>query len=309
MPLDAGGRLTGRVGRYTIGLPQHPDRTTSAASARAVDQLHASLRLKRDILRRSSVGVIATNRSVGATGAAANRAYGLDGTFASSRTCRSTPTGRGRETDGARRGDDTSYRAQLDYPGDRYGVQVERLAVGDNFNPEVGFVRRDDMVRRLRAVPLQPAAAARAARVRKYISRASIEYIENGDGRARDRASATASSRIEFQNADRVRRRLHQRVRVSCRAPFRIGRGVTLPVGGYEFDTLRAATTWGSSGRCRPTCPLEYGTFYNGHKTTLSISRGRINARRRSCRSSRPTRSTGSTGAGRVHARTWPGRA
>ena len=40
-----------------------------------------------------------------------------------------------------------SYRAQLDYVGDRYGVQIERLTIGDNFNPEVGFVRRDDMVR------------------------------------------------------------------------------------------------------------------------------------------------------------------
>jgi hypothetical protein len=44
-------------------------------------------------------------------------------------------------------GEDTSYRAQFDYPADRYGIQLERMNIGDNFNPEVGFVRRDDMTR------------------------------------------------------------------------------------------------------------------------------------------------------------------
>lgn len=44
--------------------------------------------------------------------------------------------------------DEISYRAQLDYNSDRYGVQVERLVVGGDFNPEVGFLRRDDFDRR-----------------------------------------------------------------------------------------------------------------------------------------------------------------
>ena len=40
--------------------------------------------------------------------------------------------------------DQSSQRVQLDYTGDRYGVQLERLAVGDDFRPEIGFLRRDD---------------------------------------------------------------------------------------------------------------------------------------------------------------------
>ena len=40
--------------------------------------------------------------------------------------------------------DEVSYRGQLDYTGDRYGVQLERLVVGTDFNPEVGFLRRSD---------------------------------------------------------------------------------------------------------------------------------------------------------------------
>ena len=43
--------------------------------------------------------------------------------------------------------DEISYRAQLDYNGDTWGVQLDRLVVGTNFNPEVGFVRREDFRR------------------------------------------------------------------------------------------------------------------------------------------------------------------
>ena len=39
-------------------------------------------------------------------------------------------------------GDDDSYQALVDYGGDRYGAHLEYLKVGDNFNPEVGFVAR-----------------------------------------------------------------------------------------------------------------------------------------------------------------------
>src|SRR5438128_2286314 len=41
--------------------------------------------------------------------------------------------------------DDTSYRGQLDYAADRYGVQVEHLKIGANFDPEVGFLRRSNI--------------------------------------------------------------------------------------------------------------------------------------------------------------------
>ena len=43
----------------------------------------------------------------------------------------------------------------FNYNGDLYGVKVSHLTVGDDFVPEVGFVRRDDM-RRSTDRPLQP---------------------------------------------------------------------------------------------------------------------------------------------------------
>ena len=38
-----------------------------------------------------------------------------------------------------RDGIDESYRVRLNYAGDRYGLQLERMRVGPDFNPEIGF--------------------------------------------------------------------------------------------------------------------------------------------------------------------------
>jgi hypothetical protein len=66
--IDAGGRLTGRLGDFTIGAldMQQPVSATASATNFGV------FRLKRDLFGRSSVGVIATSRSAGDTDAARN---------------------------------------------------------------------------------------------------------------------------------------------------------------------------------------------------------------------------------------------
>src|SRR5262249_2634034 len=58
------------------------------------------------------------------------------------------------------RHDNTSYRTQLDYSGDRYGIQLERLVVGGNFDPEIGFVRRADMQKNFGSFRFSPRFAS-----------------------------------------------------------------------------------------------------------------------------------------------------
>jgi hypothetical protein len=76
-------------------------------------------------------------------------------------------------------GDDASYRAQVSYNADRYGAELERLAIGANFNPEIGFARRRDMQRSFASFRFSPRPAGLAA-VRQFNYTASLNYIENG---------------------------------------------------------------------------------------------------------------------------------
>ena len=79
VPIIAGGRLTGRVGRFTVGLMDIQTASSDTTGARSTN--FSTVRLKRDILARSSVGVLATGRSVGSGGGGANGAFGVDANF------------------------------------------------------------------------------------------------------------------------------------------------------------------------------------------------------------------------------------
>ena len=59
--------------------------------------------------------------------------------------------------------------------------------------------------------------------------------------------------------------------------PFAIALAVTLPVQwAYKFPSVRAGFTWPRRTRL-PVTVVEHGTFYSGHKTSFSWTRGRAN--------------------------------
>jgi hypothetical protein len=270
VPVDGGGRLTGRAGRYTVGLVNIQTDAVPANGVRATN--FSVVRVKRDILRRSSIGALFTNRSVGEAGAGANSAVGMDATFTFYNNLAINSYWARTRTDGVR-GDDTSYRAHLDYGGDRYGVQFDRLRVGDNFNPEVGFVRRDNIRRTLGELRFSP--RPRTVRtVRRFWWMGVVDYFEDGTGRvdSRDRSGEFA---LEFQNADRFSLVYTNSYEFIPR-PFRIASDVTLPVGGYDWNTVRVGYTLGQQRRMLTNFVVERGTFYNGRRTAVSATRSRI---------------------------------
>ena len=233
MPLNVGGRLTGRAGKYSVGLLNIQTGEEPQTGAR--DTNFSVIRVKRDVLRRSSVGLLFTNRTVSTVGTGGNRSYGVDGTFAFYENLQINTYWARTDTDGLSRQDNHSYRGQLDYSGDRYTVQVERLKIGDTFNPEIGFLRRDDIVRDYARFKFSPRPRNRSA-IRKYVYDAAIDYVENGAGRLESRERA-AEFALEFQNADRFTVNYTNSFEF-LPEPFRIGGGVVLPVGSYAVRHL-----------------------------------------------------------------------
>ena len=274
VPITGGGRLTGRAGRYTVGLLNIQTGAETAAAARATN--FSVVRLKRDILRRSSVGLIATGRKEADGGATDNAVYGLDGLFAFfDNLSVNTYWAKSADRNAARRSQsESSYRAQLDYAGDRYGLQLEHLLVGDGFNPGMGFVRRTDMRRSSGLARFSPRPRANTV-VRKYSWTGSTGYIENTRGRLETREHE-AEFGIEFQNADRFNI-TYGNTYEFLPAPFRIATGVAIPVGGYTFDNVRVGFNRAQRRRASANVFVEHGTFFNGHKTTIGAGNGRIN--------------------------------
>ena len=137
----------------------------------------------------------------------------------------------------------------------------------------MGFLRRDDMVRDYARFRFSPRPRNRNG-IRKYIYDGSIDYIENGAGRveSRERASEFA---LEFESADRFSVNYTNAFEFLS-APFPIGGDVVLPEGGYRFDTFRVGYNIGQQRPISANLSAEFGTFYNGHRTSLNAARGRI---------------------------------
>ncbi len=268
VPIDAGGRLTGRIGKYSLGAlgiqtegqPTGPDTTAFSV-----------FRLKRDILRRSSIGGIVTSRSVAQSGPGTNHAVGVDGTFGFYDNL-SINTYWARTSTEGRVGDEDSYRGQVEYAGDRYGVTAEHLFVGDDFNPEVGFVRRDDMRKSYGQLRFSP--RPRNSRVvRRYSWIGTVDYVENTARRVETR-DIDGEFAVELQNGDRFavgRTELYE----ALPAPFPIAPGVTLPVGEYDYGTTRVQYLLGLQHKVSGTLTAEHGSFYDGTRTGISFVRTR----------------------------------
>jgi Domain of unknown function (DUF5916) len=301
VPIEVGGRMTGRIGRFTLGLlniqadaendrpalswgksPDVPAREQTPATNFTV------LRLKRDVLRRSSIGVIYTGRSVDAgttTGslqagqrAGRNDAFGADATFvfgdnlsfngywARTRTPSLAPAD-------TTTGDDRSYRAQIDYEGDRYGVQVERLAVGRQFDPQVGFVRRVDMRKNFASLRFSPRPRS-SKRIRKYTWIGSMSYIENGSRRLETRLTEGEFD-IEFQNSDKITVKQNDDYELVV-SSFPVA-SITVPAGAYRFRNTSLAYSAGPQRRLSANITAEHGGYYGGHRTALGVGSGRLN--------------------------------
>lgn len=269
VPLDVGGRLTGKVGRWGFGA------VNIQAGDEEVSQTEPTnftvLRLKRDILRRSTIGAIFTNRSVGARGPGSNQAYGVDASFAFYQNVTAGAYYARTETDGLA-GDDESYQGRFEWSPDRYGVTVEHLKVGDAFNPEVGFVRRANFEKTSAELRFSPRPQSIDA-VRKFTTEASIDYFVNGNGAVETRRQR-ARFNTEFESSDQVAIEATDNYEALF-VPFNVGGGVVIPEGGYNFRDATVSYTLGQQRRFSGTVEVQAGEFFDGTLTAFTVRSAR----------------------------------
>jgi hypothetical protein len=119
IPIEAGGRLTGKAGPYAIGILNIQTRGESVSATRPTN--FTVLRIKGDVFRRSSIGAMFTNRSVSPASQGSNQAYGVDAALSFFENLGVGAYYARTETLGLTT-DDQSYQGSIDYGGDRYGA-------------------------------------------------------------------------------------------------------------------------------------------------------------------------------------------
>ena len=141
VPILAGGRLSGKVRGFNLGLL---DMQTRALTG--VDRANnfGVVRLGRDLPNRSGFGAIFVNRQGTGEGVPAgdyNRTYGIDGRWGIGRYGLVSGYAARTKTPGITR-DDHAFNVGASYLSPSWEIYGKYTEVGEGFNPEVGFLAR-----------------------------------------------------------------------------------------------------------------------------------------------------------------------
>jgi len=258
VPLNVGAKLTGSAGRFDLGLLEAETRE-SGPNPQAN---YAIARLKTRVFSESYIGAIAIDKESGSLLDPYNRVAGADVNFiffhkltASGFWARtfSSPL--------ALRGNDWAATADLAYNSNLIQAEVLRAVVQPNFNPEVGFVERTDLVTNFIDFQLSP--RPKTGPVREYNFEGFFRYEPDTDDVLQTQ-EWQATFRALFHNGAYTDDDLFDNFIQRLTKPFNIFQNVIIPVGLYHFD--RHQLTWGSD-TSKPfvyAISERFGTYYNG---------------------------------------------
>ena len=269
VPIRAGGRLTGKAGAFGIGALHI--QTDDDPPTRSLSTDFSVLRVKRDILRRGTVGVLATRRAPSLGEAGTNRLVGADAhaTFFEFLSLEGYYVGSQTGDQDDQRRDDASYQARANWAGDRYGFDVERLVVGADFNAEVGFVPRTGFERSYGQVRFSPRPRSWKA-VRKIGWSAALDHITGRDGQL-ETQQADLNMRVDMDNGDVFNARYRDRFE-RLDAPFEIVEGIVIPADEYRFWEAWLSYEMGRHHKVSGLVGFTTGRFYGGDRTEASYS-------------------------------------
>jgi hypothetical protein len=269
VPILGGGRVTGKVGSFDVGLVSIQTEEDDNIGAESTN--FSAFRLKRDIFGRSAVGLLFESRSRALAGSGSNQAWGADAFFGLSDDLSMLGYYAQTRTEGLD-GMDLSYRGQISLDTDLVGAQVNHLVVGGDFNPEMGFVRRRDFRQWNGSFRVSPRPGV--SWIRQVSLQTDGNHITNeqsGDWETRELGGQAS---IEFENSDRFSvgysyawETLLEDARIS---------GATIVPGVYEFGQVDARLQLGPQRRIRGSLSFGYGDFFGGTLTSAGLGGGRV---------------------------------
>ena len=271
VPIIGGGRLTGRAGAYSMGIVNIQTKEDHLSGQPSTN--FAVVRVKRDILRRSNVGILAVNRSAYGSRRTGNQTFGVDGVFSFFEHLNINTFAARTHTAGLRE-NPNSYRVQLEYNADRYGLVLENMMIGKHFNPETGYVRRTDVRRNMAQVRFSP--RPRSSRlVRRYEYSTSVDhFMRLSDGQL-DTRVIEGTFGVEFQSSDVLTVQVLDNAE-QLTEPYEVFEDIAIPVGRYDTRNLSAKYELGTQRMVSGDLSYEYGGFYGGTRQTIGISRGLV---------------------------------
>ncbi len=264
VPIVGGGRLTGRAAGLTLGLL---DLQTEAVGPAGIPANNYSVgRVLRQLPNRSQLGALVVSRLNTDSTSDHNLTYAVDGRWGIGENI-NVDTYLARTESPGLDGREHGIGLSGAYRSRDWLVGIMYREIGENFNPEVGFLPRDDyrviMVRAQRNIRIASLPWLRELQPH-FVYRDFFDF----DGFNETRYIHIENS-TQFWNGARLTTGMNF-LREGLNEPFEIAEGVIIPAGTYDFveTTLNLSSNrsaaWSMRGR------VKLGGFFSGHYKSFS---------------------------------------
>ena len=267
IPLYGGGRVSGKVGLWNLGLLNM--QTERDSNLGVPSNNFGVVRVSRELPNRTAIGGIFVNRQgVGklARDQDYNRTYAVDGKLGVGRT--HTISGFFAKTDTpGLSGSDHSFnlRSRFLYP--KVDLDFGYQEVGDNFNPEVGFLTRDGYRKPdIRVFSrLRPKDKFKLLEIRPHMQWRGFWGLDG----FQETGYAHLDNHLQFKDGTEIRTGMNI-TREGVRTPFEIFPGVFVPPGTYDNSEAQLGFISNQGAPVSLNFETIIGGFFSGNRVTLN---------------------------------------
>lgn len=253
-----GAKLTGKVSGFDVGLLNAQTEDTAGQPG----ENFSVARVRKEVLGRSYIGALATNRQ---GGGARNTLAAVDARF----TFYDNFNIMGLAARAEDRGRPAQWATQLgaEWRDDLIEAGANYIDIDPAFNPGIGFVRVRERLTGVRG-SLKP--RPRRWGVRQFELTPSSVWYHDGTGALRSRDTSITFA-TNFESGDRVEIRPADSYERVVRR-FAIGPGTTLQPGEYDWRGITATFRSYNGRKVSGAAGISLGSFYDGDKTTLTLA-------------------------------------
>jgi len=271
VPLEAGGKFNGRLGKTSFGGVLMHTGSVSSDEFELDDSTMGVIRVKHNILKESSIGFITT------VGDPQNRANtytsGIDFTYQTTRFQGDKNFIVGVSGMVANRkdleGDKSALAIKVDYPNDLWDVAATYLRIGESFDPSLGFVPRKN----IQSFRLGGTYGPRPSWhwLRQMRNQLFATYITDLEGNWQTYRVFTAPINWRMESGDRYEINWVPRGE-KLLEPFEIADEVVIPEGSYHFARYRLEAQLAAKRKFNGQLTWWFGSFFSGSLDELEAS-------------------------------------
>ncbi len=265
-PLHGGVRLTGRAGRFGVGVMT----MQSEAHGGRPGNNYTVVRVRRDVLSSSDIGAIVLSRQPAGDENDFNRVAGIDANFRFFKNLSLNSFAARSDSPGVTT-NQGSAKASIGWEDSGKRLQASLMTIGEGFRDDLGFVRRTGVTRQFYDAAWMPQPESlRRHGIRQLQPHGRVWNYTGPDGELVSRLGH-AAMQVTWENGAWIEYAFEPRVE-TITTPFAIHPGVAIPVGRYDWRQHLIAIEGDHSRALSVSARFMLGDFWSGTQRTMQAS-------------------------------------